>query len=93
MSEAALPVPIGQEVPIKVKKGSSSTLIRVGRYMLVRLVTLFLTVIVGVYLTIMIANMGGYVDKIRRGDIEYNAAVSVNNNPATSSSFRQIEPS
>ncbi len=83
MSEAALPVPIGQEVPIKVKKGSSSTLIRVGRYMLVRLVTLFLTVIVGVYLTIMIANMGGYVDKIRRGDIEYNAAVSVNNNPAT----------
>lgn len=81
MSEATLPVPAGQEIP--VKSASSSTLVRVGRYMLVRMVTLFLTVIVAVYLTILIANMGGYVDKIRRGDIEQSVAIAINANPAT----------
>jgi peptide/nickel transport system permease protein len=33
------------------------------------LVTLLVTVVIGVYLTIMIANMGGYVDTIMRNDI------------------------
>jgi peptide/nickel transport system permease protein len=51
------------------KPASNSTFVRVMRYSAVRLVTLFATVIVGVYLTIMIANMGGYVDKIMRNDI------------------------
>lgn len=83
MSEAALPVPAGQEVPVKVKSAASSTLTRVGRYMLVRVVTLFLTVIVGVYLTILIANMGGFVDKIRRGQIQETVAMAINANPAT----------
>ncbi len=83
MSEAALPVQAGQEAPVKIKSAAMSTVTRVGRYMLVRVVTLFLTVVVGIYLTILIANMGGYVDKIRRGEIEESAAISVNNNPAT----------
>jgi len=47
----------------------NSTFLRVGRYTLVRLVTVFATVVVGVYLTIMIANMGGYVDQIMKNDI------------------------
>ena len=38
--------------------------------MLVRMVVLFITVVIGVYLTILIANMGGFVDKIQRGQIE-----------------------
>ncbi|GAB4502179.1 MAG: ABC transporter permease [Anaerolineales bacterium] len=42
---------------------------RIAKYTAVRLVTLLFTVVVGVYLTIMIANMGGYVDEIRRGEI------------------------
>lgn len=37
--------------------------------MAVRIVTLGLTVVVGIYLTILIANMGGKVDNIRRGQI------------------------
>ena len=51
------------------KQESTSTFVRVMRYSAVRLVTLFATVIVGVYLTIMIANMGGYVDEIMRNDV------------------------
>ncbi len=40
---------------------------RLVRYTWLRLIALFFTVVVGVYLTILIANMGGYVDDIRRG--------------------------
>ena len=69
MSEATLPVQTGVEVPVKTKKAASSTLRRVGRYMAMRIVTLGLTVVIAVYLTVMIANMGGQVDNIRRGQI------------------------
>ncbi len=58
--------PVSQDVK---KSFLSSTFARVARYTLVRLVILFLTVVVGVYLTIMIANMGGYVDVIMKGEI------------------------
>lgn len=51
------------------RKATVSTINRVARYTLVRLVTLFVTVVIGVYLTILIANMGGYLDQIRRGEI------------------------
>ncbi|MFN2121158.1 MAG: ABC transporter permease [Anaerolineales bacterium] len=51
------------------KTGNTSTFVRVARYSGLRLVTLFGTVVIGVYLTIMIANMGGYVDEIMRNDI------------------------
>ncbi len=51
------------------KPASNSTFIRVIRYSAVRLLTLFVTVVIGVYLTIMIANLGGYVDTIMRNDI------------------------
>ncbi len=72
------------------RPASSSTFVRVIRYSAVRLVTLFVTVVIGVYLTIMIANMGGYVDEIMRGDIrdritqEFAANRATQNmNPAT----------
>ncbi|HEX2698287.1 MAG TPA: hypothetical protein VHM28_11310, partial [Anaerolineales bacterium] len=63
--EATHPLP-------KVKEktaASNSTFTRVFRYSAIRLITLFVTVVIGVYLTIMIANMGGYVDEIMRNDI------------------------
>ena len=41
----------------------------VTRFTVVRLVALFFTVVIGVYLTILIANMGGHVDDIRRAQI------------------------
>jgi peptide/nickel transport system permease protein len=59
-----------------------ATLTRVMKYTGVRTVTLFLTVVVGVFLTIIIANMGGYVDRIQLGEIQENVAQSINKNPA-----------
>lgn len=68
MTHAALPVP-ASAAPA-ARQAGSSTLARLARYTLIKVVTLFLTVIAGVYLTILIANMGGYVDEIRRGQIQ-----------------------
>jgi peptide/nickel transport system permease protein len=50
-------------------KNTSSTFSRVAKYTLVRTVALFITIVIGVYLTILIANMGGYVDQIRSSQI------------------------
>lgn len=66
-----------------VKKGSSSTLVRVAKYTAVRLVTLLITVVVGVYLTILIANMWGYVDEIMRSDIRERVTIQIVANPAS----------
>jgi peptide/nickel transport system permease protein len=44
------------------------------------------TVVIGVYLTILIANMGGYVDTIMRNEIRDNTTQSILANPA----FRQL---
>jgi len=60
-----------------------STFARILRYTLVRGVTLFITVMIGVYLTVLVANMGGYVDQIRKGEIRESVAIQVMNNPAT----------
>ncbi|HAL16442.1 MAG TPA: ABC transporter permease [Anaerolineaceae bacterium] len=51
------------------KKKSTSAFTRVARFMGIRAITLFFTVVIGVYTTILIANMGGYVDTIMRNDI------------------------
>lgn len=66
MSEATLTAKPKAALP---KKIGGSTLARVARYATFRLISLALTVVVGVYLTILIANMGGWVDKIQRGEI------------------------
>ncbi len=74
---------------IVVKKTwHDSTLVRVSRYALVRLLTLFVTVVIGIYLTINIANMGGYVDQIIKGEIRDRVTQSLIANP----SFQQMDP-
>jgi peptide/nickel transport system permease protein len=60
---------------------SSSTFSRVFKYSVIRLLLLFFTVVIGIYLTILIANMGGYVDRIRRAQIREAVALSVQGNP------------
>lgn len=70
------------------KTSSNSTFVRVVRYSAVRLVTLFVTVVIGVYLTIMIANMGGYVDQIMRNDIRESVTQMFISNPAA----KQMDP-
>ncbi|MBN2148608.1 MAG: ABC transporter permease [Anaerolineales bacterium] len=66
------------------KKGSSSAFNRIAKYTAVRVTTLFITIVVGVYLTILIANMGGYVDEIRRGDIRETMSLRVMADPVIS---------
>jgi peptide/nickel transport system permease protein len=55
---------------------------RMGLFTAKRLVALFITVLVGVYLTILIANMGGQVDELRMVQITTTAAEQVRADPA-----------
>ena len=63
------------------KRLRDSTFLRVSRYVIARLLTLFVTVVIGVYLTILIANMGGFVDDIMRGEIRDRVTQALVNNP------------
>lgn len=75
------------ETPLIKKKFTDSTFMRLLRYTALRLVTLAVTVVVGVYLTILIANMGGYVDTIMRNEVQENITLSMLANPA----FRNLD--
>lgn len=77
MAQVTSPIspPVTEES--REKKTGSSTLMRVAKYTGVRVVTLSITVIVGLYLTILIANMGGYVDEIRRAQIREDVGMRV----------------
>jgi peptide/nickel transport system permease protein len=66
------------EDQIETKRGSG-TLARVAKYTGVRVVMLLITVATGVFLTILIANMGGYVDTIMRGNIRETLAMGLRN--------------
>lgn len=54
---------------------------RLALFMARRVVALFLTVLIGVYLTILVANMGGRVDELRRVQIQSTIAEEVRANP------------
>lgn len=43
---------------------------RLGRYLLRRVITLLVTLAVGVYIAVVVANLGGYVDEIIRANID-----------------------
>jgi peptide/nickel transport system permease protein len=79
-----------ETIPTKVEKPKStvaSTLSRVLKYSGVRLLSLFVTVVIGIYLTIMIANMGGYVDTMMKAEIQERVTVQIAQNPA----FRNMD--
>ncbi len=61
---------------------ANSTFLRVARFMVIRLLTLFATVVIGVYLTILIANMGGYVDQIMKNNIRDRFQQTIGISPA-----------
>ncbi len=63
-------------------RGRFRDLRRIMLFMAMRLLALFATVVVGVYLTIVIANMGGKVDELRRVQIRMEAAEVVRADPA-----------
>lgn len=69
--------------PLVARKSTRyDSLLRILRYSIARLLTLFVTVIIGIYLTIVIANMGGYVDEIMRGEIRDRVTQAIINSPA-----------
>lgn len=68
MTEASSSVPTNVSSALK-RKNDLSTLLRIMKYTGVRILSLSVTVVIGLYLTILIANMGGYVDTIRRNQI------------------------
>jgi peptide/nickel transport system permease protein len=80
MAEATLPQVSGVETSQK-KKGPSSW-VKLARYTGIKLITLFIAVVIGIYLTILIANMGGYVDEILKGQIRESISISVSMDPS-----------
>ena len=68
------------------RKAKTQALGRMLRYTILRLLALFFTVVVGVYFTVLIANMGGYVDEIRRGQIRETVVLTASVDPE----FRQL---
>ena len=85
-SETMVPSEPGKKMGEKNSKNSS--VIRILRYSLLRLVSMIFTVIIGIYLTILIANMGGYVDIIMRNEIRDNTTQAILANP----NYRSLSP-
>ena len=65
---------------VPTQKKSTSSFIRVLRYSVVRLLSLLFSLVVAIFLTIMIANMGGYVDQIRMGEIRETVVLNIRGN-------------
>jgi len=55
---------------------------RMGRYTLFKLIMLVLAVVVAIYLTVIIANMGGELDKVKKAQIRFEVSVAVYMNEA-----------
>lgn len=72
----------------KKKARTFDTVKRVLKYSGVRLLSLFFTVVVGVYLTILIANMGGYVDQMMKAEIQERVTMEVGRSPA----YQNMDP-
>ena len=51
------------------------------KYIAVRSTVLFLVIVIAIYITILVANMGGYVDRIVIGEIQFNVANAIKNDP------------
>lgn len=73
----------------KIASGASTTLRRLVRFLLFRVLMLLVTITIGVYTTILIANMGGYVDTMMRSEIRERtvmrvAVMTANNTQMTS---------
>lgn len=60
-----------------IKSESNSTLKRIAKFMSFRVLMLAVTIVIGVYATILIANMGGYVDTIMRNNIRETTIMKV----------------
>jgi peptide/nickel transport system permease protein len=64
------------------RQSAYTSFLRLIKYSLMRLASLLASVVVAIFLTILIANMGGYVDQIRLGEIREVVVQSVRGNQA-----------
>ncbi len=70
------------EISNKKPGKPQSNFSRVLKYFLLRIVALIITVIIGVYIAILIANMGGAVDDIRKAQIREQIGMQMMGDPA-----------
>lgn len=69
---------VDEDTSLEESRGKgTSTLARLAKFAAFRLVVLFFTVVIGIYLTVLVANMGGYVDDIRRGEIRNEISIQI----------------
>jgi peptide/nickel transport system permease protein len=77
-----------EKVEPKPKRRTATAFQRVVKYSAGRLASLFLSVIIAIFLTIIIANMGGYVDQILMGEIRERVGQAARSNV----SYRSLPP-
>lgn len=58
------------------------------KVLLKRAFILFLVVLIATYITILIANIGGYMDELKKKEIELHVAQAIRNNPQ----YRELSP-
>lgn len=69
---------VDEDTSLEESRGKgTSTVARLAKFAAFRLVVLFFTVVIGIYLTVLVANMGGYVDDIRRGEIRNEISIQI----------------
>ena len=71
------------EAPVESTQKRPNAFLRLLRYSVGKFFSLFLAVTIGMYLTILIANMGGYVDEIMKAQIRDNIGLQVSMDPET----------
>ena len=77
MAETALPAqPVGAP-PVRRPSAFSGAAFKLARYTALKVGSLFVSVVVGVYLTILVANMGGYVDRIIGAQIRDQISIQI----------------
>jgi peptide/nickel transport system permease protein len=69
------------EQPIETAKKRPNATLRLLRYTVGKFLSLFLAVVIGMYLVILIANMGGYVDEIMKAQIRDSIGLRVSMDP------------
>ncbi|MFO8036698.1 MAG: ABC transporter permease [Anaerolineales bacterium] len=71
-------ITVDEDTTLEEDRGTgTSTVARVAKYAAFRLIVLLFAVVVAIYLTVLVANMGGYVDEIRRGEIRNQISLQI----------------
>jgi peptide/nickel transport system permease protein len=81
MSVESQPVQPAAGLPAQKSAPSSNMLLKLLRYTALKLGALFIAVTIGIYLVVLIANMGGYVDQMIIGQARERISLQVSMDP------------